>query len=225
VEDRRQLEADDAAAHHQQPPRNLGQLEGVCGIHDARVVAGQARKLDGPRAGRDDGVLELDGRRSAFALDRESVRAVETPGPPHHLHLAALREVGEARRQLADDLLLEGAQLAEVDPRLAEIDAMGGRRLHFGHEGREVEQRLGGNAADVEAHAAQRGVALDQHDPLAQVCGAEGRRVAARPGSQDQHLSAGRFGRHRIRFRMSDRTVLRRVVKRAASAPSITRWS
>ena len=52
-----------------------------------------------------------------------------------------------------------------------------------------MQQRLGRDAADVEADAAQGLAGVHQHDGLSEVGGAEGRGVAARPGAQDQDLA------------------------------------
>ena len=49
------------------------------------------------------------------------------------------------------------------------------------HDRRRVQQRLGRNAAHVQAYAAERRIALDQHRPHAEVGGAERRRVASGP--------------------------------------------
>jgi hypothetical protein len=51
-----------------------------------------------------------------------------------------------------------------------------------------VQQRLRRDAADIEAHPAKRRPAIDQHDPLAEIGGAEGGAVTARSGAQHQHL-------------------------------------
>jgi hypothetical protein len=246
-----------------------------------------------------------------------------------HLHLAAPRQAGEAVGQARDDALLEGADLREVERGLAEGDAVGGERAGLAHDLGQVQQRLRRDAADVEAHAPEALVPLDQHHLLAEVRRAEGGRVAAGARAQHQHLAAqvgggqvgggrggGRAGSggrprrararllhrreaqdqvalrharadgdgelgdaarvrardlhgrlvalqrdqrllrfhavadgdedldhvdvlevadvghpdveepaHSSRFRMSDSTCFRRVVKRTASAPSITRWS
>ena len=62
---------------------------------------------------------------------------------------------------------------------------------------RDVQQRFRRNAADVQAHAAQRRIALDEHRLLAEIGRAESRGVAAGPGAQhddfgvDVGLSAG----------------------------------
>jgi hypothetical protein len=61
--------------------------------------------------------------------------------------------------------------------------------LDFVHHRRHVQQRLGRDAAHVQAHAAQGGVALDQHHLQAQVGRAEGGRVAARATAQHDHVA------------------------------------
>jgi hypothetical protein len=56
------------------------------------------------------------------------------------------------------------------------------------HRG-DVEQRLRRNAADVEANAAERGIALDEDDLEAEVGGAKRRRVAARAGAENEQVA------------------------------------
>ena len=68
-----------------------------------------------------------------------------------------------------------------------------------------MQERLRGNAADVEANAAERRAPVDEHDLLPKVGRAERRRVAARSGAEHQNfrLEVGRrSGRRR---RLSDR--------------------
>jgi hypothetical protein len=60
---------------------------------------------------------------------------------------------------------------------------------HFVHHRCHVQQRLAGNAAHVQAHAAQLGVALHQNDLQTQVGGAEGGAVAAGAAAQHQHVA------------------------------------
>ena len=52
----------------------------------------------------------------------------------------------------------------------------------------DMQQRLGRNAADVQAHAAEAGVFFDQHHLLAQVGRTERGGVAAGAGAQHQHF-------------------------------------
>jgi hypothetical protein len=89
---------------------------------------------------------------------------IEKPSHPgHHGDLAQLRHRGEAAGQLADHLVLEFAQAGEIELRLAEAHAVRRQALRgVDHRG-GVQQRLGRDAADVQAHAAERGIALHQH--------------------------------------------------------------
>ena len=51
-----------------------------------------------------------------------------------------------------------------------------------------MQQRLRRDAADIQAHAAQRGVLLDQHHLLAEIGGAERGGVAAGAGAEHHHF-------------------------------------
>jgi hypothetical protein len=99
----------------------------------------------------------------------------------HHRHLAHLGHRAQATGELANHLVLVGAQLGNVDGRLAKAHAQVSEVLHLVHDRRHMQQRLAGNAAHVEAHASQGRVALDDHHLEPQVGRAEGRRVAAGP--------------------------------------------
>src|SRR5213076_1785839 len=73
--------------------------------------------------------------------------------------------------------------------RLAKRDAVVGETARGVHDGRGMQERLRGNAADVEAHAAQRRIALDQHRLQPEVRGTKCRRIAARPRTQDDDVA------------------------------------
>ncbi len=105
-----------------------------------------------------------------------------------HRHLAHLGHLAQTAGQLADDLFLVAAQLVDVDFWGRELDAGDFQVLDFVHHGSDVQQRLGGDAAHVQAHATQGGVALDQHDLQAQVGGAEGGGVAAGAAAEHDHV-------------------------------------
>src|SRR5213592_821990 len=91
------------------------------------------------------------------------MRISEKTDTLQHGDLAHLRHRGEPAGELSDHLVLERAQLGEVELRLAKRDAVAGEIARGVHDGRGMQERLRGNAADVEAHAAQRRIALDQH--------------------------------------------------------------
>jgi hypothetical protein len=95
-----------------------------------------------------------------------------------------LKPLGE----LADHAVLELADAVDLDLGLAEGDAHVRAFLGVGDHLRRVQQRLRRDAAHVEADAAERRVALHQHDLLAEVGRAEGGRVPAGTGAEDQHF-------------------------------------
>ena len=115
------LQADDAAADDQQLLRHVAQLQRVGGIHHARVVPREGRQLHRLRAGGDDRMLEADQLLPSVVCDFHFVRRHEDAGAVHRAHLALLRHAGQTAGQLADDLVLERAQLVEVDLRRAEV--------------------------------------------------------------------------------------------------------
>ena len=160
---------------------SLGMKPGATGSEPAAMIALAKRTM----------------RRALGGLDCERVRRGELALAADDRHLALARERGQAAGQALDDALLQAAHAVEVDAGRAEGDAVrghgGGLVDHFG----DMQQRLGRDAADVEADAAQRRAALDQHDLLAEIGGAEGGGVAARARAEHQHVAfeIGLFGR------------------------------
>ena len=153
--------------------------------------------MHGGRTGGDDALLELDDLpRTGLVLARavghfhlDMVRVEEGAVAAHDVDLAPLGHAGETAGQLADDLVLVRAQLVDVDLRRGEADAEGAGVPRFLHDRGDVQQGLGRNAADVEADAAERRVAFDDDRLHAEVGRAEGRRVAAGAGAEDEHLA------------------------------------
>ena len=94
-----------------------------------------------------------------------------------------------------------------------------------------MEQGLGGDAAAVEADAAEAFVALYQNDFLAEVGRVKRRGVTAWPGADNYDFSFDGFHVNQISGRSSHLPLeildgrTRSTVKRAAAPPSITRWS
>ncbi|MNQ98994.1 hypothetical protein D3C85_1147140 [compost metagenome] len=117
------------------------------------------------------------------------IRIEEAADACHDLDLARLRHAGEAAGELLDHTVLEVAQRVDVDFGRAVLDAVLGEQLHLVHHAGRVQQRLGGDAAHVEADAAECGVAFDQHGLHAEVGAAERGRVAAGAGAEHEHLA------------------------------------
>ncbi len=152
---RSELEPDVAAADDEQRLRDVGQIERAGGIHHARIVHLQHRRHRRERSGRQNRVLE---RQRVLGpvdfLDAQRVRIDNLGETLDVLNLAVLDELTGAARQPLDDVVLELAELVEIDLRLAELDAPRLRVTRFVEHLRDVQQGLGRNAAAIDADAA-----------------------------------------------------------------------
>src|SRR5438445_599944 len=93
--------------------------------------------------------------RSKVCVPCPSTRP-STRAPADHLHALVLRHAREATREPADDALgLPPGERVQRDLRPAELDAELLRALDRVEHRRDVQQRLGRDAAVVEADAAE----------------------------------------------------------------------
>src|SRR5262249_57742836 len=136
----------------------------------------------------------------------EGVREGEGATPGTGIGGAALREAVEAAGEARDDRVLERADAPEVEARRRELDAVLRESLRFDDDLGEVQERLRRDAADVQAHAAEALVALDERHAEPEVGRAERRGVAARPGAEHRDVDAQVRVAHSARFRMSAST-------------------
>jgi hypothetical protein len=191
---RSHFETDDAAADHEHPLRHRLEEKRARRIEDAWIVRNerQAHRL---RPGGDDRLLEADDgflagcrlSRSLGELDFDVVRIEELAEAANDFDLARLRHAGEPAGELAHDFVLPAAKPLELDLRCSERDPMLRERLRLVHYRCDVQERLRRYAAHIEAHAAERAVALDQHRLHAEIRSAECRAVATRSGTEHQH--------------------------------------
>ena len=158
------------------------------GIDHARIVLRDERQKDRLRAGRDDRLAKADRFFATLGRDLELVGRDEFADALDDLDLALLRERREAAGQAADHAVLPVGELVEVDLGLAELKAVRRHLARLGDHLGGVQERLGGDAADVQADPAERRIALDQHGLEPEIGRPEGRRVAPRPRAQHHEL-------------------------------------
>src|SRR6185436_2400801 len=149
------LEADVAAADHEQRLRDVGQLEARGRVHHPRAVERERRYARRARPGGQDAVLELQLGLAAAGGDRHRLRARQRGAPLDELHLAQPADLADPARQLVHHALLEGAQRVDVDLRLGKGDAPGGGVARLVDDFRDVEQRFRRDAAAIEADTAR----------------------------------------------------------------------
>ena len=104
------------------------------------------------------------------------------------LHLVLLEQVADALLQLVGDAAAAADDLGEVDLQVVERDAaLGGFGADLADEAAVFEQRLGRDAAPVEAGAAEVFL-LDAEDALFELPGADGGRVTGGAAADDDDV-------------------------------------
>ena len=186
--DSRHFQADDAATDDQHAFRDLTQFQRARRIDDARVFRHEGQLHHG-RTGGDDGLLELHDFFGAVSCRHfDVIGAEELAHARHHLRLARLGHAGQTARHVRDHAFLVLAYLVDIDRRLGKRHARIRHVRRLIDNGGDVQQRLRRDAAHVQAHAAQGGVALDDDGAQAQIGRAERRRITARTAAQHHHV-------------------------------------
>mmetsp|Transcript_31043 Transcript_31043/g.99107 ORF Transcript_31043/g.99107 Transcript_31043/m.99107 type:complete len:511 (-) Transcript_31043:619-2151(-) len=184
------LQPDDAAADHDHGLGHGLEGEGARGGHDLLLIdrhAGEGRHL-GPRGQHD--VLRLDGLGGAVLLgDLHLPGAVELAPTLDVGDLVFLEEPLDALGEPGDGLVLGRHQLVNVEGDAGHVDAVLGHVvLSIVVHVAGVEERLGGDAADVEAGAAEATAALDAGHLHAELGGLDGTDIPARPAPDNDEI-------------------------------------
>ena len=187
---RAELESDHAGADDQQPSRHLVQHQRASRGHDPPLVDVDARKPRHVRAGSDDDRLACDRLAPAVGGGHLDLAGPDdAPSALKRVDLVFLEQERDALDVAIDALVLELHHGSEIELRLAELDAhlveqVAGLFVALGR----VQQRLRGNASDIEAGTAE-GVVLLHHRHLhAELGGADGADIAAGAGADDDEV-------------------------------------
>ena len=187
AEERGELHPDHAAADHDQALGDAVQLQ------DRRRVDGVLDAVDGdPRRHRTGGQKDVLGVDLVLA-DRHPTLAEQLGGPLERLDAVGLEEGGDAVHQRRHHLrfpLLGGGEVEAQSPGLdAELGAPAGERVEL----RGGEQRLGRDAAVVEAGSAKL-VLLDDDRPGAQLRRPDGCDITGGAAADHSDVVAGGHG-------------------------------
>ena len=192
------FETDHAGADDRQAFGDSFQVERADVVADHDVVDRNARQMARLRAGGDHHLRGLDD----FLADLDLPAAVlcgtdEGPVTGKERHLVLLEQPLDAAGELGDDAVLAPDHGRNVDFRRADRNALRGETVRrFGKEVRGVQQRLGRNAAYIEAGAAETrlalgvgvGVGFAAGDFEAELRGADRGHVAAGTAADDEHI-------------------------------------
>ena len=150
--------------------------------------------MPGSRAGSDPVAMTTVGAESSCGPSAVSTHTRSRPREPavavDHGHAPALTGLLHATAHLGRDAHGPVAHRGPVDADLAERDAPVGGLAQPGHELRRGEQRLGRDAAAVDAGAAQQ-IALDQDHARAELGCPQGRDVARGPPPSTRTRASG----------------------------------
>ena len=191
-----ELEPDDAGSDHTESLGDAFEIECAGVVDDELAVEFRERKFNRHGARCDDHVgcrdrLPAAVRRGHFHL----AILQQLAGTVQRRDLVAFEEEADAAGELFDDLVLAADHRRDVDRSALGRDAVHVEMLRQVPEllGR-IEQRFGRNAADVEARAAERGLAV-LADPLVDAGNLEpelrrpdGRVVTGGAGTDDDYV-------------------------------------
>ena len=225
--DRAELEPHGAGTDHQHPFGHPLERQRLGGAHDALAVEGQASERRRLAAARDQDARGLERLLAVPAAQHDPPRAPEPGRALDPGDLVLLEQRSDALGEAPDDAVLARHHRTEVELHPVHLDAVGAEPVaRLVVEFARVEERLRGDAAHVEARAAQRPVLLDAGDAHPELGGADGGDVPARSGADhDEVVAIGRHHTSRSRRDGSSRRSFTRTRKVTACSPSTRRWS
>ena len=151
MEDRRELDADRAAAHDRDRLRQLRQMDRLVTGDDVLLIDLDARHATRRRPGRDDDLARRERPRARSPVTSTCPLPASRPVPFTHSILCLLEQELDALGEPGHDLVLARVHACHVDRRhrvaLAETDAPLGGALRDLQRVRVLEQRLRRDAA------------------------------------------------------------------------------
>ena len=166
------------------------ELERTCRGDDTLFVDLDARQIGGNRARSDHDVFGVDfGGTTVLGGHCYLARPGDRAGPPKRRDLVLFEQIFDAPGIGRNGIVLMGHHRIEIEFGRADLDPELGKVCaslfkHF----RSMQQRLGGNAPDIEAGAAKAGPFLDHRDLHAQLGGAHRADIAPRARPDDGEI-------------------------------------
>src|ERR1035437_3163400 len=187
VPHRRKLDPDRPSADNDRRRGQRLQRESVVTVDDAFAVDLHARQALGVRAAGDDEVGGLDDARPSSTLNGHPLRRFEGPLALKDLDVVLLHQELESLVKLVDDLLLPLVGGRPIELQAADLDPGCGAVTSLLVDLGGVHQRLGGDAATVQAGATKT-ILLDQSHLESQLRCPDGGYVAAGACAKDDDV-------------------------------------
>ena len=186
-----ELHPDIARADHRERLRNLGQRQRI-GRRQNVAAELERRQFHRLRAGRKDEMLGDDARLASVGADGRRLAIDDRRRSQERTHLGLLQKNADAVGEASDDRILPGDRARVIELRRANREPEGAERARLAQAMRRaggVDQRLRGNAADVEAHSTEL-VGFDEDRVEPELTGADGSDIAAGTAADDENLAA-----------------------------------
>ena len=193
-ENRRELDAHGARAHDHQRFRNRRQLQNFAIGQNHLPVDLHARKRAGFRAGGEHRVVRFDFGGLAVFFDGYAAGTGDAPPAGDRVHFVLLEEKADPAGMLLDDLVLAREHRGPVDLHVFDFEAELFGALKVVVNIGVVQKYFCGDAADVQAGAAEKGILLDDGGFQAPLAGADRGDVAARPAADNYQIIFGHSG-------------------------------
>ena len=124
-----------------------------------------------------------------FSRNDKMMRIGKRPRSLQNRDLPRLGHRRETVRQLLDDGILVRGELSEIDLRICERHAVCPQAARRVDNESRMQQRLGRNAADIQANAAKHGPAVDKNHARAEIGRTKRRGIAPRPRTEHDDIA------------------------------------
>jgi hypothetical protein len=223
-----QLEPDIAAANNHQLFRQHLEAERIGGGYHL-ATKGQVWKFDRFGTCGNHQVFCADDLHPGFGFHRDRLAVAKRSATVNDFDAGFLQQRADAAGQAPDNAVLPGHRPCKVDRHAIDLDAEGAATIKQAAGGVEfisrMDERLGWNAADIEAGPA-RLPGLDDHRVDAELSGADGADVAPGTGTDDKQLADDVFHDAQLSMKISAGVSSRTrmcCMNVAASKPSMMR--
>ncbi len=184
----REFDADRTCADDDQSFRDFRQFQDRAVGQDRFVIGLDARQCPRFRAAHEQNVGGLNLGLLAVFLDADAARPFIAAPTLHPFHFIFFEQELDALGVLFYDFVFARKDIAPIDLQAADLEAQLRAVFEMVVNVGVMEQHFGGDAADVQAGAAEEGIFLDDYGLEAQFAGTDGGHIPARSAADNCHV-------------------------------------